>query len=450
MLNTLMSGANDRPALIGGASDRNLTSLRRHAFLGIGVMAALIFGLGGWSATTQVEGAIIANGAVVAEGGSRKVQHPEGGIVHEILVRNNQHVEAGQLLVTLDGVSVRAELEVVLSQLREGFGAKARLTAESSGVSALEVPDLAENWPPDPKLSAVMGEQQSLRLSRTRSRESEVARLKELIDAKQSVIDGYKAQWEAYNNQIKLVHDEIVQQSALFSKELVSNQRLNEMKRSEAELSGQALNVQASIASTEASISELRMQSDQLATDFRAKSLEELQTVSQTVAELMQKKIATEARLSRLEIRAPIAGTVHESIVQTVGGVVSPVDTLMLIVPDETHLMVEMRVSPLEVGKLHVGQSAQVRMLNFDTRTTPNLEGSVDSISPDLLRDPASGVQYYSVRVDIADAERQKLPADPALVPGMPAETFFQTGERTVWSYLMAPIEQRISHTFRE
>lgn len=447
MPSPLLGGAG---ALRGGASDHNLNSLRKHALLGIGVMAALVIGLGGWSATTQVEGAIIANGAVVSEGGSRKVQHPEGGIVREILARNNQHVEAGELLLTLDDVSVRAELEVVLSQLREGLGAKARLTAESMGTSSIELPDVARDWPQDPRLSAVMAEQQSLRLSRAKSLESEVARLKELIGEKQSVIEGYQAQLEAYTSQMNLVRDEVAQQTDLFSKELVSNQRLNEVKRNEAELSGQVLSVQATIAATEASISELKMQSDQIVTDFRAESLAELQTVSQTVAELMQKMIAAEARLARLEVRAPVSGTVHESIVQTVGGVVAPGDTLMFVVPDETQLKVDMRVSPLEVSKLHVGQSAEVRMLNFDAQSTPNLAGSVGSISPDLVRDPATGVQYYSVRVDIEDAERDKLPGGAALVPGMPAESFFQTGERTVWSYLMAPIQDRLSHTFRE
>ena len=445
MPSPLISGAP-----VGGSSNQNLTSLRRHALLGLGVMAALVIGLGGWSSTTKVEGAVIANGAVVSESGSRKVQHPEGGIVREILVRNNQQVQAGQLLLTLDDVSVRAELEVVLSQLREGLGVKARLIAESTGASAIDLPDVAGDWPPDPRLSAVLGEQQSLRLSRAKSLDSEVARLNELIGEKQSIIEGYRAQLEAYTAQLNLVRDEVAQQTDLFSKELVSNQRLNEVKRSEAELSGQVLNVRASIAATEASISELRMQADQIVTDFQAKALEELQTVSQTVAELMQKMIAAKARLSRLEVRAPVAGTVHESIVQTLGGVVSPGDTLMLVVPQEIGLKVDMRVSPLEISKLRVGQGAEVRMLNFDAQTTPNLEGRIDSISPDLVRDPATGVQYYSVRVDIADTERDKLPGGAALVPGMPAESFFQTGERTVWSYLVAPIQDRLNHTFRD
>lgn len=441
---------NSEMALPFKRADHNFKSLGRHSLLGIGVIAALVLGLGGWSATTQVDGAVISNGVVVAEGGSRKVQHPEGGIVRQILVRNNQHVEAGDLLITLDDVSVRAELEVVLSQLREGIGAQARLSAESSGDTLMRVPAIAANWPLDPKLSVVMGDQQRLRQSRKTSLESEVSRLDELIDEKGSVIDGYNAQVKAYEGQLAVVNEELTQLTTLFNKELVSNQRLNESRRSAAELQGQIANVKASITATQSSISELRMQADQVVSDFRSDALTQLQTVSATVAELMQKMIAAEARLARLEIRAPIAGTVHESAVHTVNGVISPGDTLMLIVPQEDHLMVDMRVSPMEISKLHVGQKANIRLLNFDARTTPDLTGAVDTISPDLVQDAATGVQYYSVRIDVADTELTKLPDGAALVPGMPAESFFQTGERTVWSYLMAPLEERFSKTFRE
>ncbi|ODT82139.1 MAG: hypothetical protein ABS76_09715 [Pelagibacterium sp. SCN 64-44] len=434
----------------GDAVDRNLKSLRRHSVLGLGVIAVLVLGLGGWSAVTRVDGAVIANGVVVAEGGSREVQHPEGGIVRQILVQNNQHVEAGQVLIRLDDVAVRAELEVVRSQLREGLGTQARLAAESTGDMMMQLPDIAASWPLDPKLSVVLANQQQLRQSRKLSLENAVARLNELIAEKSSVIDGYKAQLDAYNEQMGVIEEELTQLTALFDKNLVSNQRLNETRRSAAELAGTIASVEASITATQSSIAELRMQADQMVSDFRSEALAQLQTVSQTVAELMQRMIAAEARLARLDIRAPIAGTVHQSRVQTVGGVITPADTLMLIVPQEEHLVVDMRVSPMEINKLHVGQDADIRLLNFDARSTPDLTGSVDTISPDLVRDAATGVQYYSVRINIADTEIGKLPQGAALVPGMPVESFFQTGERTVWSYLMAPIQDRFSRTFRE
>ena len=430
--------------------DRSIGSLRRHAMLGVAIMVALFVGLGGWSATTWVEGAVIANGVVVAEGGSRKVQHSEGGLVRQIMVRNNQHVEAGQVLLTLDDVSVRAELEVVLTQLRESLGTQSRLTAESTDDTVMYVPSVAADWPPDPQLSVVMGQQQRLRQSRKVSMENEVARISQLVEEKQSLIDGYNAQVSAYDDQLAVVRDELKQLTTLHTQELISSQRLNEMKRNEAELAGQTASVKASISATESSISELKMQGDQVVSDFRSEALTQLQTVSQTVGELMQRMIAAEARLKRLEILAPITGTVHESVVQTIGGVVAPGDTLMYIVPQEDHLRLDMRVSPMEISKLSLGQAADVRLLNYDAKTTLDLVGSIETISPDLLQDAATGTQYFSVRVDIADSELAKLPKGASLVPGMPAESFFRTGERTVWSYIIGPIEQRFSHAFRE
>ena len=441
---------NARLAVSPKRIDSSIGSLRRHAMLGVAIMVALFLGLGGWSATTWVEGAVIANGVVVAEGGSRKVQHSEGGLVRQIMVRNNQHVEAGQGLLTLDDVSVRAELEVVLTQLRESLGTQSRLTAESTDDSVMYVPSVAADWPPDPQLSVVMGQQQRLRQSRKVSMENEVARITQLVQEKESLIDGYNAQVSAYNDQLAVVRDELKQLTTLHSQELISSQRLNEMKRSEAELAGQAASVQASISATESSISELKMQGDQVVSDFRSEALTQLQTVSQTVGELMQRMIAAEARLKRLEILAPITGTVHESVVQTIGGVVAPGDTLMYIVPQEDHLRLDMRVSPMEISKLSLGQAADVRLLNYDAKTTMDLVGSIETISPDLLQDAATGTQYFSVRVDIADSELAKLPKGASLVPGMPAESFFRTGERTVWSYIIGPIQQRFSHAFRE
>jgi len=445
-----LNEVNQQPGRVREPLDRNLRSLRRHALLGVTVIAVLVAGLGGWSMTTRVEGAVIANGIVVAEGGSRRVQHSEGGIVKQILAENNQSVEAGDVLVRLDDVSVRAELEVILTQLREGLATQARLTAESTGSRELHIPAVASNWPVDPALSVVLADQERLRNSRHESMASEVARLNQLVEEKEALIDGYEAQIEALDNQVKVVSEELAQLITLRGKELVSNQRLNEMKRNESDLIGQIATVKASISATQSSILELEMQADQVVSDFRADALTQLQTVSQTVAELMQRKIEAEARLKRLEIRAPIAGAVHESTVRTVGGVVAPGETLMLIVPKQEDLELDVRVSPMEINKLRLGQTADVKLLSYDARTTLDLEGSVRTISPDMLQDPATGVQYFSVRAGLADSELEKLPEGAPLVPGMPAESFFRTGERTVWSYITGPIEERLSHTFRD
>jgi HlyD family secretion protein len=413
-------------------------------------MAVLVLGIGGWTATTEIAGAVVASGVVVVEGGSKRVQHQEGGIVRRILVRNDDKVAAGQLLVRLDDVAIRADLDVVISQLRDAIGAQARLTAESTDAPTITLPAIAAKWPADPELTSILGEQEKLRQSRSKSLESQTSRLDEQISEKQAQIDGLKAQQAANTDQLDLYRSENSNLGKLYSGGLVGIQRVNEMKRSQAELEGQIGSVAASIASTQASVSELQMQRTQLGIDFRSQVLTDLQAASQSVAELMEKKIAAEDRLARLDIRAPIAGTVHESVVQTVGGVITPGETLMQIVPADDHLLIDARVSPLDIDKLHLGQGVAVKLSGFDVRTTPDLKGDIKAISPDLTRDQASGVQYYVVRVNVADSEQEKLPPGARLVPGMPAEAFIQTGNRTVWSYLVRPFTEALCRTFRE
>jgi HlyD family secretion protein len=428
----------------------NLASLRGHALLGLLLIGVLVFGLGGWTATTEIAGAVVANGVVVVDGGSKRVQHPEGGVVKKIYVHNDDRVGAGQLLLRLDDVAVRADLDVVMAQLRDAIGAEARLTAESTDSPAIVLPSIVADWPADPELAAVLGDQERLRQSRKKSLASQQARLAEQIAEKQSAVTGLKAQQAANNNQLALLHTENDNFSTLFAKGLVEGQKVSEMKRSLAELEGQAGSVAAQVAAAQSSISELEMQRTQLDIDFRSQVLTDLQAATQSVAELLQKKIAAEDRLTRLDIRAPIAGTVHESAVETVGGVVKAGETLMLIVPQDNHLLVDTRVSPLDVDRLHVSQEVAVQLSSFDVRTTPQLTGTIKTISPDLIRDQTTGASYFSVRVEIPDSEQKKLPQGARIVPGMPAEAFIQTGTRTVWSYLMHPITEELGHTFRE
>ncbi|HTJ56287.1 MAG TPA: HlyD family type I secretion periplasmic adaptor subunit [Devosiaceae bacterium] len=428
----------------------SMLSLRRHGFVGVGIIAALVFGLGGTAATTQIAGAVIANGLVVVDGGSKRVQHQEGGIVKQILVRDDDKVAAGQPLVRLDDVAIRANLDVVLSQLRDAIGADSRLTAESTDAPRMLMPSIVGNWPADPDLAASMGDQERLRQTRKQSLEAQAAQLDQQISQKQSEIQGLKSQQDATNRQLDLTRAENANLAKLFSQGLVEIQRVNDMKRTQAQLEGQAGGFVASIASAEANISQLQMQRNQLYTDFHAQVLNDLQAASQKVAELMQNKISAEDKLTRLDIKAPIAGTVHESVVHTVGGVVAPGDTLMMIVPQENHLLIDTRVSPLDIDKLHLEQDVNVQLSGFDTRTTPQLTGKVKMISPDLTRDPNTGVEYYSVRVDVPDSERGKLPQEARLVPGMPAEVFIRTGDRTLWSYLTGPLTEELSHTFRQ
>jgi HlyD family secretion protein len=412
-------------------------------------MVLLIGGLGGWAAMTQIAGAVVASGIVVVDGGSKKVQHSEGGIVSQIAAKNEDQVKVGQLLVRLDGTSIKADLEVVLSQLREAVATQARLIAESTDAPTMILPAIVSNWPMDPVLSELLGSQEKLRQSRKQALTSQQGRIDEQITQKQQQIKGLEAQQAANTQQLDSFKGENKNLDKLLTNGLVAGSRVNDMKRSQTQLEGQAGSIMSDIAAARASIAELQVQRAQIVTDFRSQVLTDLQTVNQSVVELMQKKIAAEDRLTRLDIRAPLDGIVHESTVQTVGGVVGARETLMLVVPQNERLMVDARISPLDIDKLHVDQAVIVKMSSLDPRNTPDLSAVIKTISPDLTRDPTTNAQYYDVRLDVPDAEMQKLPKGTKLVPGMPAEAFIQTGDRTVWSYLVHPITDELNRTFR-
>ncbi|OEO31296.1 hypothetical protein VW23_017000 [Devosia insulae DS-56] len=427
-----------------------LKSLRRHAFAGLGAMALFIGVLGGWAGTTEIAGAVVAQGTVVPLEGSKRVQHPEGGVVSAILVKDGDAVEAGQLLVHLDSTTVSANLAVIVSQLSAAFALEARLTAESIGNDRLTLPANLDTWPDRATLDGLLAAQERLRQSRADAQAGLATQLQEQIGQLGEQIAGLEAQQAAVRRQSEILAGEVVDAEALFRDGLMEASRLNASKRELARLEGEAGNLTAEIASARTAIAGSRAKIAENTATFRAGVLEDLRDVGLQIAELLQQKIAAEDRLAKLEIRAPQAGIVHESIVRTVGGVVAAGETLMQVVPHTDRLVLEARVSPIDVDKLTVGQAAAVRLTGFDARTTPELVAAVDSISPDLSRDPATGVAYFSIRMRLSETELARLPHGQHVTAGMPAEAFLRTTDRTVLSYLLGPLAAQLSHAFRE
>lgn len=427
-----------------------LDSLKRHAFAGLGAIALFIGLLCGWAGTTEIAGAVIAQGTVVPLEGTKRVQHPEGGVVTEILVKDGDVVTAGQPLLRLDGTTVSANLAVIVSQLSAAFALEARLTAESTGSDRLALPASLDGWPDRATLDQLLAAQEGLRQSRAAAQTGLTTQLEEQIGQLGEQIVGLEAQQAAVERQREILAAEVADSETLFRDGLVEASRLNASKRELARLDGEAGNLTAEVASARTAIAGSRAKIAESTATFRAGVLEDLRDVGLQIAELLQQKIAAEDRLAKLEIRAPQAGIVHESIARTVGGVVSAGDTLMQVVPRSDRLALEARVSPLDVDKLTVGQAASVRLVGLDTRTTPELAASIESISPDLSRDPATGVAYFSIRMNLTEAELARLPNQQHLVPGMPAEAFLRTADRTVLTYLMGPLAAQLSHAFRE
>lgn len=429
---------------------RETSSLGRHALLGTVSVFLLLGSSGFWAATTPIAGAIVAPGSVVVEGGARRVQHQEGGMVQTILVRNDDNVEAGDILIALDGTATTANLAVVNAQLGDALARQARLLAESGGTGPALWPEALGQLPDRERNQALFTAQERLRLARAATLENQSAQLVEQIAQFENQIEGLEAQARAIDTEIGIVSEQVATMSTLFEQGHIESSRLADIERQLARLEGDSARTRTEIARSRAAISERILQKTQLHETFLGEVLGQLQEVGQAIAELSQQKIAAEDRMRRLEIRAPIAGIVHESQVQTLGGVIGPGETLMQIVPQNETLLVDVRVSPLDREKMTSGQPVDLRLSGLDPRRTPELLGAVQRISPDLLRDPLSGMQFYMVRVAVPEAEQAQLSSADSLVPGMPVEAFFRTEERTVLSYLIAPVVNHLSRVFRE
>jgi HlyD family secretion protein len=280
-------------------------------------------------------------------------------------------------------------------------------------------------------------------------RASQKAQLKERIAQLREQIEGLQLQALAKADEIQLIQDELAGVEQLWRKNLVPISRVTALRREETRLRGERGQHLSNIAQAKGRISETELQIIQIEQDLRSEVSKELREVQAKMSELGERKVAAEDQLKRIDIRAPQDGVVHQSIVHTVGGVITAGEPLMLIVPESDELSIEVKVSPQDIDQLRPGLDAVLRLSAFNQRTTPELKGRVSLIAADLVTDQRSGVQYYPVRVVFVDGERERLGA-LKLVPGMPVEGLIQTGYRTVFSYLTKPVADNMAKAFRE
>lgn len=425
-------------------------SLGRHGWAGLLAIFGLFGGLAYWASTVEIAGAVVASGSVVVESYPKRVQHQEGGIVAAFLVRNEERVEAGQVLVRLDATDISASLSVLESQWREALVREARLVAEIEGESAFALPARLADIAADEEVASLMSVEQQVFTARRTARVGRAAQLNEQITQFETQISGLTLQQAAVDQQISVLVDEIADLEALRADGLMESSRVTALIKQRAQLEGERGQLISAVAGAKAAISERQLQITQLEDDLLTDALEQLQVARRTIAETGEQMRAARDRLLRTEIRAPQAGVVHESIVHTVGGVVGAGETLMQIVPRDDALMVMVRLSPMDVDRVTVGQGATLRLSSLDLRETPELGATVAAVAPDVTQDPSTGLQFYSARVLIPDAELARLPNPSLLVPGMPVEAFIKTDERTVLSYLVQPFVDQLNRAMRE
>jgi membrane fusion protein, type I secretion system len=425
------------------------SSLRRHLGLGLGAAIVLAGGIGGWAATAEIAGAVIAPGSLVVDSNVKKVQHPTGGVVGELHVRDGDQVNTGALLVRLDETVTRANLAIVRKSLDELAARQTRLEAERDGDEKLIFPEELLARSADPAvLRLLAGEGRFFELRRA-ARAGQKAQLKERILQIEEQMRGLDEQIVAKASEIELINQELKGVRELWRKNLVPITRVMTLEREATRLRGERGALVASIAQAKGKISETQLQVLQIDQDLRSEVSKELAEIRAKTSELIEKRVTAEDQLKRIDIRAPQDGRVHQLAVHTVGGVINAGEAIMLIVPAGDVLTVEARIAPHDIDQIQVGQNAVLRFSTFNQRTTPELNGKVGRVSPDITQDQKSGMSFYTVRITLPDSEIARL-SDNKLVPGMPVEVFIQTGERTALSYLVKPISDQLMRSWRE
>lgn len=434
-----------RRSATGTAAD--VADMRRPLVIGLVLSILIAFTVFGWGSVAKLSGAVIAHGIVVVDGSSKKIQHQQGGVVGEILVRDGSRVSAGDLLIKLDETQARALLGIVTSQLTELVGRKARLAAERDDRDDLEFPPgFAASSAEAERVAS--GERRLFR-ARIESTNGQKAQLAERIKQNEDEVKGLTQQNTSKGREVALIREELSRVDDLYKRNLLPVTRVLSLQRDETRIEGEIGTLMAQIAKLGGEIAETRLKIIAIDQNRFSDAQKDLREIEGRIAELQERKIAAEDQLRRVELRAPIDGIIHELSVHTVGGVVNPAEQLMLVVPSNDVLSVEIRIPSSDIDQLKIGRQAMLRFTAFNQRTTPEVKGTVTRLSPDATRDKDTGQFYYTARITPDSGEQARL-GDHKLVPGMPVDAFVETSARTALSYLTKPLADQFERAFRE
>jgi HlyD family secretion protein len=422
---------------------------RRTWMAGYAALALFAGTIGVWGGTAALSGAVIASGQFVVDGNVKKVQHQTGGVVGELRVREGDRVEAGDLLIRLDATVARANLQIIVRQLDEFAARSARLEAERDQAASLTMPERLASRLDEPDVAQLIMAEERLFTARATARDGLRAQLSRRIGQLRSEIEGLIEQRSAKLREAELIKRELTGVRELFRQNLVQITRLSQLEREAASLDGQKGQFTAQIAQSEGRIAETELQILQLNEDLRAEVMKELREIQGRTGELNERRFAAEDQLKRIDVRAPVAGYVHQMQVHTVGGVISPAEPAMLIVPSGDDLSLEARVTTSDYDQVRLGQEVTVKLHAFNQRTTPELRGLVTRMSPDVTREAQTGMVYYTIRVGIAPEQLAQI-APLKVSAGMQSDAYLQTGDRTPFSYLLRPVADQFSKAFRE
>ncbi len=413
---------------------------------GMRTVAGLVLGLAAWLLLASISGAVMAPGKVTVESSYQTVQHLDGGIIAEIRVRNGDQVRAGEVLLRLDGTKASADLAIARSRVRDLSIQEARLEAERDRREAFARPQDLDD---DEETNRIQVAQTALFTARRTGHLGERSLLVERRGQLEGEVRGIEAQLSSSQKQADLVVRELTALRPLYEKGFVNRQRMLPIEREAARLEGETGRLSSDLAKAQGAVMEVDLRIAQLEKTFTTEVVDELRKVQAQLAEARASERTFADRLARIEIRAPRSGRVHALSLQTVGGVISPASPILQVIPEDERLIVTAEMKTQDVDKVRAGQVASIRFPALDSATTPRLEGSVIRVSPAELVDK-TGRSYFSADVEIAASELARLSTGHMLLPGMPAEVYFETGSRSILSYLVKPLADALSHAFRD
>ncbi len=412
------------------------------------IIAFLVFGVFGvWATTAPIEGASHAQGTVVVRSHKKVVQHLEGGIIGEILVENGDYVRAGDPIVLLDGTQSQAQLEIASAQLIANKALEARLVAERDNLDAIDFPPALRLI--DAGAAVEMQSQTRIFEARLDARTGRTAMLEQRIEQLESRLSGLRAMLESKEDLVVSYREELDEVRALLSDGFSDTTRLRSVERNYATLRGEVAELISNIASTEMQISETRMEIIQNRREFQSEVVSQLGETQSRIKDLQEQRGALQDVVTRKVVRAPDSGVINGMEIHTIGGVIAPGATIAEIVPEGDELIIEARVSPIDIDRVAVGQQASVRFSAFSAQTTPTVSGNVIHVSADAIFDQQTGNSYFMTRIGVEESELAAL-GELVLVPGMPAEVFISSGARTLMQYLLKPITGAMARSFIE
>ncbi|MEM7188475.1 MAG: HlyD family type I secretion periplasmic adaptor subunit [Pseudomonadota bacterium] len=436
----------------GAAAGKKDDGWTGRGFIRFGLICVLILGggFGGWAATASLAGAVIAMGQLRVESNRQVVQHPDGGVVEAIAARDGDVVEAGAVVIRLEATQLQSELNALESQLFEIMARRGRLEATIGGEPEITFDEeLTDRAAIDADIGSLMNGQKALFEAQIDSRTAEVAILGERKLQLQDQITGTEAQLASVETQSELIVEELVDVRELVNKGLAPKARLLALLREQSNLKGESGRLLAQAAELKGRISEIEIQQSQMDTTMIEEANAESRELGFREFELGERRRALQQRLSRLEIRAPRAGTIIDSTVHALGSVIRSAEPIMYVIPSDAALVIDGRVEPTDIDLMYVGQEAVLRFSSLNARTTPELFGEIVQVAPDVVVDEQTGLSFYRIEVKMRDGEIAKL-EDQELIAGMPVEVYVQTGERTPIAYLMKPITDYFNRAWRE